>query len=1013
MIVPKYYEDPQLLHENTMPDRCYYIPASQRQAAGARETSDRFQLLNGRWRFRYFPSIYDLQDEFFAPDYAAEGFSSVPVPGLWQTYGCEIPQYINIRFPFPFDPPFVPHDNPCGAYLHTFDYQQDEQAPHVFLNFEGVDSCFYVWINGDYIGYSQAAHAVSEFDVTSHLRQGQNLLAVLVLKWCDGSYLEGQDKFRVSGIFRDVYLLKRPKNMIFDYHIQASRQTGNIRVQLQFLEEAVPTRLTLLNAQGQTAAQDTVFAAPGACTSEAILHIAQPESWNPERPYLYTLVLETENETITERVGFREIAVIDNCLCLNGVPLKLRGVNRHDSHPETGCVVSLKQMKTDLMLMKRHNFNAVRTSHYPNAPQFCQLCDEYGFLVIEEADLECHAPAELYDAGNDFDVRSKRWNKPIADNPVYGKAILDRVQKCVQRDKNRPCVIIWSMGNESAYGCNFEQALAWTKTFDPDRLTHYESARYHDDNWEYDFSNIDLYSRMYPSFAELEDDLRHITDKPILLVEYCHAMGNGPGDLEDYFQFFHRHKQLCGGFVWEWCDHAAVRKIDGQTHYLYGGDYGEQVHDGNFCMDGLVYPDRTPHTGLLEYWNVHRPARVVEFQQAEWLVRLHNYLDFTDLGGYLSIRYTLSCDGTILQTAEGECPSIRPHEDGVLYLPTALLEALPAKGKAWLCLEYICCSDSALIPEGWKLGFDELRLYTVDRNCQDVLKMLKPSVEKAPEAEETDALLLLRGRNFVYKYDKRTGLFANMEYSGMPLLTRPMELNIWRAPTDNDRVIRLEWERAHYDWINAHGRGTTWKLTKNAVYIKSRITLAAPTMQPLMQIQAEWRIDGGGAVDLRLYAQKDPEFPDLPRFGLRLFLPESFQEYTYCGMGPQECYRDKHRAARHGRFSGKCSELHENYLRPQENGSRYDCDYVTLSDGQRSLSAVSAKAFSFQASCYTQEELTAKAHNFELCPCGSMVLCIDYAQNGIGSNSCGPSLLPRYRFDETSLTFEVRLLPSG
>ncbi len=1005
MIVPRCYENPQFLHENAMPDRAYYIPATG-PLTGRRKHSTRFQLLSGDWQFRFYRSIFDLQEPFYVPVFQAAGFARVPVPGCWQNSGYDTHQYTNIRFPFPFDPPYVPQDNPCGAYRHTFLYHTDPDAPAAFLNFEGVDSCFYVWLNGVYVGYSQVSHATAEFDVSGLLREGENLLAVLVLKWCDGSYLEDQDKFRMSGIFRDVYLLKRPLDGVFDYFVHASPEEGCVCIRLEYFRDAVPTRLTLLDADGRTEAELTVGGGSG---REAVLPVGKPVLWNPEHPYLYTLLIRTAGETITEQVGFRDIRIIDRVVHLNGVPIKFRGVNRHDSDPETGFTVNLAQMEEDLMLMKRHNFNAVRTAHYPNAPEFSRLCDRYGFLLIAEADLECHGPAELYDAANDFEARSKRWNEPIADNPLYAEAILDRVRKCVQRDKNRPSIVVWSMGNESAYGCNFEQALAWVKGFDPTRLTHYESAIYRSDKRKYDFSNLDLYSRMYPSFEEMEEYLQNAPDKPFLLCEYCHAMGNGPGDLEEYFEFFHRHPLMCGGFVWEWCDHAVShgRAENGKTKYFYGGDHGEAVHDGNFCMDGLVYPNRVPHTGLVEYWNVYRPARVAAFDQAGQRVRLHNYLDFTDLSDALTLHYAVSRDGRRLQTGDISCPPIPPHGEGEVEIPFHS----PARGKAFLRLSYRQRNNSPLVPAGHPLGFDELPLETADGRHQMAVRLLEEPSTGAPSAAENDTEIILIGDGFRYCFDKRTGLFSAMEYAGKPLLDRPMELNIWRAPTDNDRLLRLEWERAHYDWAAARAHRTAWETAGSAVAIRTESVLSAPTVQPFLSLGTVWTVWGDGAVDIHMDVRRDTEFPELPRFGLRLFLPKALSEVEYFGMGPRESYCDKHRAAWHGRFTSSVERLHEDYLRPQENGSRFDCDYVTLTGDGCALTAVSETPFCFSASPYTQEELTEKKHNFELRPCGSTVLCLDCAQNGIGSNSCGPRLQKQYRLDAEAFSFGLRLLP--
>ena len=669
MIVPRYYENLNVLHENTMPARAYYIPASKRMdnLVEHREESDRMQLLNGTWKFQYFTSIYNIKDSFFEKNYDTENFDEIQVPSVWQMAGYDTHQYTNIRYPFPFDPPYVPQDIPCGAYVHNFEYSRDEKASKAFLNFEGVDSCFYVWINGSYVGYSQVSHMTSEFDITDVLQDGTNTVAVLVMKWCDGSYLEDQDKFRMNGIFRDVYLLKRPERAIWDYHIttQIKENTAKIKLNVTF-DFSIPVSVTIED-------QARAVVATGTISDDGSIEfkIPNPTLWNTEHPYIYTLTLQSSYETIVDYIALRTIEIRDKVIYFNGQKIKFRGVNRHDSDPETGFTVSVPQIKKDLSLMKQHNFNSIRSSHYPNAPYFYQMCDLYGFMVIEEADIEAHGPYMLYRKEDTDYNRFKRWNEKIADDPIWEESILDRVQHMVQRDKNRFCIVMWSIGNESAYGCNFEKALRWTKKFDPYRLTQYESARYRNYDVTYDYSNLDLYSRMYPAMNEIEEYLEEDGSKPFLLVEYCHAMGNGPGDLEDYFQLIQKDDRMCGGFVWEWCDHATYegKTPDGKDKYFYGGDYGEFPHDGNFCMDGLVYSDRRPHTGLHEWKNAIRPVRATLQEISPLKVSLWNRLDFTNLDDAVIVTYEIKEEGRLLSQGSVAVPSIEPHEKGFVLIP--------------------------------------------------------------------------------------------------------------------------------------------------------------------------------------------------------------------------------------------------------------------------------------------------------------------------------------------------------
>ncbi len=1008
MIVPRYYENLSVLHENTMPARAYYIPASKRMdnLVEHREESDRMQLLNGTWKFQYFNSIYDIQDSFFEKNYDTENFDEIQVPSVWQMAGYDTHQYTNIRYPFPFDPPYVPQDIPCGAYVHTFEYSRDEKAPKSFLNFEGVDSCFYVWINGSYIGYSQVSHMTSEFDVTDVLQDGTNTVAVLVMKWCDGSYLEDQDKFRMSGIFRDVYILKRPKQAISDYHIKTRIEDmlAKVEIEMKFYSP-LNVKISIEDRNGAVVALGSI-----AEEGTAVLEIASPELWNTENPYLYKLILETENEVIVDHIALRKIEIKDQVIYLNGQKIKFRGVNRHDSDPVTGFTINPEQITTDLTLMKQHNFNAIRSSHYPNAPFFYEMCDKYGFMVIDEADIEAHGPFMIYRKEDTDYNRFKRWNEKIADDPVWEEAIVDRVKLMVERDKNRFCIVMWSMGNESAYGCNFEKALEWTKNFDPDRITQYESARYRNYDETYDYSNLDVYSRMYPALSEIQEYLDKDGSKPFLLVEYCHSMGNGPGDFEDYFQMIQDNDKMCGGFVWEWCDHAIAHGTaeNGKTIYAYGGDHGEEIHDGNFCMDGLVYPDRTVHTGLLEYKNVYRPARVISYDKESGELVLHNYMDFDDLKDYVKISYELTQDGLVI--SKGKLPEVSaaPHSEGKINLKINV----PESGKCYLKFIYHLKKELPLLDEDHILGFDEIEVSKDGAKCKLAEKWLqKTAVDSELQVNENDTQIHIKGREFAYTIDKRTALFTEMKFAGREYLNHPMELNIWRAPTDNDMYIKSEWKKAHYD--KAYTRAYTTEVVqgKHGVKITSHASVVAETVQKILDVTITWKIEAAGKIDADIAVTKDDEFPDLPRFGVRMFLDKKLSAARYFGMGPQESYCDKHQAASHGLYQANVDDLHEDYIRPQENGSHYDCEYVELNNSRYGIVVSAENAFSFNASYYTQEELEEKTHNYELTESDSVVFCVDYALNGIGSNSCGPVVLDQYRFDDVLFRFQFTLIP--
>ena len=1074
LIVPRLYEDLSVLHQNTMPDRAYYIPCSSRNdmLPWNRESSDRLQMLSGcPWHFAWYPSIHDLQDLFYLPDYeAGKWWPQEEVPFSWQMRGYDTNQYTNIRYPFPFDPPYVPQDNPCGAYLHHFEWHRDPAAPLSFLNFEGVDSCFYVWLNGTYVGYSQVSHNTAEFDITGLLQEGDNLLAVLVLKWCDGSYLEDQDKFRFSGIFRDVYILARPKEHITDFtaatDLSPDLSSAELRLRFAFCGSSVPVCLTLQGPDGKTLFTETVTPLPDTTFS---IHVDSPVLWNAENPALYTLVMDTGSEVITEKVGFRSVEIRNLELTLNGSPINFRGINRHESDPVTGAVITIDKAIKDLQMIKANNFNAVRASHYPNSPWFYQICDALGLYVIDEADNESHGTGPLSFNEDDYNERMRRAHVRIADNPDFIEPTLDRVRSMVIRNRNRPCILVWSMGNECGYGCTFETALRWTKETDPSRLTTYESAYYAAFDREYDMSNIDIVGRMYPGYSEVTDYLDNNPEKPLLLVEYCHSMGNGPGDFKEYLDLTEKYPALCGGFVWEWCDHAIYkgRAENGKAMYWYGGDHGELQHDGNFCLDGLVYPDRTPHTGLLEYKNVHRPLRA-SYSPAEQILTMENHLDFTDPAGRISAAWSLTLDGSLIAQGSLEVPSMAPRSSA--KIPLAF--TVPEKGRCFLTIHYVLKEECCGLPAGHELGFDEIRIPTAQPRALRAAGLLAGtagspltagSTAGAPlsagpmagallsagpmagapltVAEEgTD--LLFTGEGFTYRFDTLAGLFTSLNLDGREMLDRPIDFNLWRAPTDNDAPIADKWKLERLDHTVtrayevtvidkcAHAAAAdasaaddthasdpkTSGAPAGAVTLKVRQSVAAMSNQPILRMENTVTVYPDGRILLNISAVKDPEVLTLPRIGLRMFLTGTMKNVSYFGMGPGETYIDKHHSGFHGLFKGTAASLHEDYIRPQENGSHWDCDYVTVKGKGLSLTAAAAdedpsRTFSFNASPYTAEELETKRHNYELEPCGSTVLCLDHKMAGIGSKSCGPDLLPKYRVSDDVYHFAFILKP--
>ena len=996
MQVQRYYEDPGVFRLGMQPDRCYYIPHADAASARSlpREQAASIRMLNGVWQFGFYPNLDAVPEGVFEPGFCPTGWADIPVPSCWQILGYDHHQYMTSQYPFAYDPPYVPDDNPTGVYRRTFTLSQAELAQRVYLNFEGVDSCHYVWVNGQFVGYAQVAHSTTEFDITAHVKAGENLLCVLVLKWCDGSYLEDQDKLRMTGIFRDVYLLLRPQAHLRDYFVHTDLaedlSSAVLRVDVDTVGEAAVTA-TLLGPQ------DNVVAKAQEQDGQLTFQVDRPALWTAETPVLYHLLLEAGGEVIYQNVGFRRIEIRDGVVLLNGVNFKLKGVNRHDSDPYTGYTISREQALRDLTLMKQHNINAIRTSHYPNAPWFPQLCDELGFYVMSEADYESQGVIRLY--GYD---RYDTYGLIPQDERFYA-AILDRAQRNVQRDKNCPSIVSWSLGNESGYGPALEEAGRWVKAADPSRLLHYEGSIYETGGHANDTSMIDVYSRMYASTEHLD---AYFTDgiprKPYVFCEFIHAMGNGPGDAEDYLERIYRYDGAWGGFVWEWCDHGVYGgcTAQGKEIFYYGGDFGDFPNDSNFCMDGLVTPNRIPHTGLKEFANVIRPAR---FTLEGGKLAVRNMLDYLNLADAVRVAYTLTVDGRPVE--EGELPPIRlaPHERALLPLPVKP----PKEGLCCLDLTLYQVGATPLVPDGHCLGVDLVILRDALLAEQEFL----PASQPAPIVEETPTQFIVSGPRFRYVFDRRAGVLCEMVVGQRTLLTRPMEYNIWRAPADNDRRIRKEWELAGYDRKTVKVYDSQSAEQDGFAVLRCHVGIAALFTQKRLDLVSEWRIDNEGRVKVCIQAHRDTHLPFLPRFGLRLFLPKAFQGVEYVGYGPYESYQDKRHACVLGRFTSTVAGQHVDYLRPQENGSHTGVRFVRLRAPQGAVLAASSQPFAFNVSPYTQEELASKRHNFELEEAPDTVLCLDYKQSGMGSNSCGPELLPQYRLAEADFTWMLTLTP--
>ena len=1012
------HQDLHRLHVGCEQPHAYFIPYESDTAALAdnRRQSAYFTSLCGEWYFRYYPSLTQLED-FRTEAFQREAMDRIPVPRSWQTMpgrGYDTPHYTNARYPFPFDPPFVPVDNPCGLYIRDVEISADVLAKkRMMLTFEGVDSCFYLFVNNAYVGYSQVSHMTSEFDVTPYLHAGKNEIAALVLKWCDGSYLEDQDKFRYSGIFREVYLLARDPACITDIELHT-----DVQEDLSTAKSAITVRANApltYTYRLETPDGRQLFAGTHstAASNPLTLTVEQPQLWSDELPQLYRLLLTAGEEHICLFVGIRDVRIKNRVLLINGKKVKARGVNRHDSHPILGAATPLSHMVEDLMLLKRHNVNTIRTSHYPNDPRFPGLCDKYGFYLIDETDLETHGAQT---AGN--------WDY-FTDSPDWQEAYIDRVARMYERDKNHPCVVMWSLGNESGVGQNQAAMAAYLRTRDPKNLVHCEDISRRIANGsnsrrvpsklgtpEQNSPITDVDSRMYPSVDEIK---RIYTDKsftaPFFLCEYSHAMGNGPGDLKLYWELIYKYDWFFGGCVWEFCDHAVATGDDPlhAPHYLYGGDHGEHPHDGNFCCDGLVSPDRTPHRGMLEYKEVIKP---ISLSFTDGKLRVKNLRCFTPLTD-LDLTYTFARNGKTVAEGRINALSVQPGKSRTYTLPH--FNAAMTGEYCTLTVRLLQNTSTPWAPAGYEVGFTQFLL--------SEKKAAAPLIGSIPatitlHTEENSNTVCIQTADTVYQMDKHHGRITSLSHQGTELLSAPIDLCIWRAPIDNDYHLAPEWYRKFFDKMQMHCRACrVSEITPQSVRVTVDYTVAAPTYPPLLRGEMTYTFlaEGGVCVDCTVRVRED-DTPPLPRFGLMISTVPGFEALQYFARGPVSSYIDMREAARLDEFTTTVDACFEHYIRPQENGAHDGCRWVQLSntEGVALLALSTGEDLSFNCAHYTPKQLTETAHDFELTPLRETILHLDYRQTGIGSGSCGPKLKlgEELTLSEKEFSFSVRLLPT-
>ncbi|UUX34762.1 glycoside hydrolase family 2 TIM barrel-domain containing protein [Fundicoccus culcitae] len=1001
MLLTNYFEDLQTFHVNTLPRRNYFVPFTSFDAAKTtldRRQSEAYTDLNGTWNFHYFENVRLIDQPYWLAEHKSDlSYRQIPVPSCWQLEGYGQIQYTNTEYPIPYDPPYVPYDNPAGLYKRTFEINDLSKGEAYHLNFEGVDSAFYVWVNDTFIGYSQISHSNQEFDITAALKVGENQLSVLVLQWSDGTYFEDQDKFRYSGIFRDVYLLKRQANRINHFQVTpdvaADLQTGTIALDIVDAENVDTIKVSLFDPAGDLIEERELPA-----TGKTSFEIKQPQLWNAEVPQLYVLVVQAGEEFYRQEVGLRKVEIKNKQLYINHQSVKLVGVNHHDTHPNTGATVSLANQIHDLEQMKLYNFNAIRTAHYPKTAEFYELTDRMGFYVMSEADVETHGVVDLYGLGGNANYNM------IADDPQFAASFVDRMDASIVPFYNYSSIIIWSAGNESGYGVGIEDMLRHARALDPNRPLHYEAYWYRDRSIDFNDEYIDMYSRMYPSVAEIDElYFKDGIDRPFILCEYIHAMGNGPGDIKEYYDYMMSKDEFIGAFVWEWADHAVNirRRYSDDVVYHYGGDHGEYPHAGNFCMDGLVYPDRQPHTAVLEHRQIFRRVMLTHANIEAMEFTFKNLYDFVNAGEKVALFVEFYDEkGILLTTTEVTDFDIAPLSEATFKIQTPPQLNTPVGS-----LRFVTKMVNAGEFNGAELGFDQviLKEFESDLSLSHVSKTIR--------VEETLGDFVVHIDNDTVAFSKRNGAISQIIRNGNKALIKPGSWTIWRAPIDNDRNIKKEWYQANYDRAVTRIHSFDYVEAVDAHVITFKGVINSVARQTIINMEFKWFIYRDGTIYLDMDAAKNPIMPFLPRFALLLPLSRNYDRVQYYGNGPYESYEDKHHASYLATFKGELLDFYEPYVTPQENGSHNFVRELSLTNFYEggTLAFTSATPFSFNVSDFSAEQLTETTHRDELLNEDVTYLHLDLKQSGLGSNACGPELAEAYRFNDAEFTFDLSI----
>ncbi|MCL2411600.1 MAG: DUF4981 domain-containing protein [Treponema sp.] len=1027
------WQNPEIQHNNRERERSYFIPFQSEDEAlkfqDSKGVSSFYKLLNGDWAFCYFNRHIETPDTLFTKTQDIDSWDKIPVPLNWQivqrTPGYDFPHYVNVEYPYPVDPPFVPDENPAGVYARDFYLTENWTERDIFVVFEGVNSCFSLYVNGECVGFSKGSRMQSEFNIGQFCAAGKNRITVKVLKWCDGSYLECQDILRLSGIFRDVYLLSRSKKRIKDIFIKAELDSVYKNAVLSVnLEEDVPQN------SGANPVLFKLYDPHEKCVIEKNIEfgetqfdVSEPLKWNAETPWLYKAVFGYEGEWINIDFGFRKIEVAKDCsLLINGKAVKLKGVNRHDTDPVMGQYTPTAHMKRDLELMKQHNINTIRTSHYPNTSEFYRLCNLYGFYVIDEADQEMHGlnrrhpSEELGHQSSDYE----HFNPELpAELPEWKNAFLDRAKRMVERDKNHPCIIMWSLGNESAFGINIIAMADWIHQRDNTRLVHYEQANsavrsFKEKN--YSDACVDVDSIMYPSLevVEAEGKNKKKDKRPFFLCEYIHAMGNGPGGVSDYWELIYKYPRLIGGCIWEWADHAFVLTDEktGETYYGYGGDCGEFLHSGNFCNDGCVMPDRTPYPGLREIKSVYQYIKTelvkADLNTSLVTLKITNMYDFINISDFV-MNWSVTNDGCVYAEGTAAVPSVAPGKSRQITINAAIPQS--ARYGVYLNASYHLAKTNLWAEKGFEIAAAQFEI-KVPKAQAISLKKLLPQIEIQNKGECT----VLEGGSFIYVFNNFYGTFESLKYNGVEFLHSRPKLSVWRAPTDNDMYAKTKWTQERFEHAKGKIYSVDTKKDGDKAVISVSGSLGALSCAPIAKTAVIYTVLPSGEIKIEINADVRDKMVFLPRFGMEFTMPAGNELIEYFGLGPDENYCDMKNHVFMGRYKSNVSQQYFPYINPQEHGNHCGVKWAAVYDVMgRGLFFKADESleggFEFNASHYTSGDLTKASHTNELTPREETIVRIDWKNTGMGSGSCGPYTFEKYLLNDKTICYSFCVLP--